>query len=83
MPWPMSLAPYIVVKITRLLARLVLLPPLFFFYPLMIALLPFSCPIGADVQNVRRMFYGLLRNHSPAQVTQCSATQERGRERRR
>lgn len=29
-----------------------------------------------DVQNVRIMFYGLLRNHSPAQVTQCSAMQE-------
>lgn len=82
----MSLAPHIVVEITHLLARLVLvlLHPFFFpLYPLMIALLPFSCPIRADVQNVRRMFYGLLRNHSPAQVTQCSATQERGRERRR
>lgn len=40
-------------------------------------LLPLSCPIRVDVQNVRRMFYGLLRNHSPAQVTQCSAMQER------
>lgn len=48
------------------------------FLPLMIALLPLSRLIRVDVQNVRRMFYGLLRNHSPAQVTQCSAMQERG-----
>lgn len=48
-----------------------------FFWPLMIALLPLSVPIRVDVQNVRRIFYGLLRNHSPAQVTQCSAMQER------
>lgn len=47
------------------------------FWLLMIALLPLSGPIRVDVQNVRRMFYGLLRNHSPAQVTQCSAMQER------
>lgn len=44
---------------------------------LMIALLPLSYLIRVDVQNVRRMFYGLLRNHSTAQVTQCSAMQER------
>lgn len=24
---------------------------------------PLYCPIAADVQNVRRMFFGLLRNH--------------------
>lgn len=48
------------------------------FLLLMIALLPLSRLIRVDVQNVRRMFYGLLRNHSPAQVTQCSAMQERG-----
>ena len=47
------------------------------FLLLMIALLPLSRLIRVDVQNVRRMFYGLLRNHSPAQVTQCSAMQER------
>lgn len=48
-----------------------------FFLLLLITLLPLSVPIRVDVQNVRRMFYGLLRNHSPAQVTQCSAMQER------
>lgn len=31
---------------------------------------------GLRVQNVRIMLYGLLRNHSPAQVTQCSAIHE-------
>lgn len=45
---------------------------------LMIALLLLSRLIRVDVQNVRRIFYGLLRNHSPAQVTQCSAMQESG-----
>lgn len=50
--------------------------------PPMIALLPSSCLIRVDVQNVRTMFYGLLRNHSPAQVNQCSATQEREREKK-
>lgn len=43
------------------------------------ALLPLCCLIGVDVQDVRRMFYGLLRNHSPAQVTQCSAARGGGR----
>lgn len=44
---------------------------------LTIARLPVSRLIRVDVQNVRRMFYGLLRNHSLAQVTQCSVMHER------
>lgn len=48
----------------------------FAILPLVIALLPLSRLIRVDVQNVRRMFYGLLRNHSPTQVSQSSAIQE-------